>query len=122
MEEASTCFPRESLGITVPEKDPLNYSIVTYAWVILVSMWGGAAGFLRKCKEGAVRHFNFTEMVGELLTSAFIGVITFWLCEWGGTPPLLSSAMIGISGHMGSRGLYQLERWVTSKYTRLIND
>lgn len=106
----------------MPEKDPLNYSIVTYGWVILVSMWGGVASFLRKYKEGVVRPFNFTEMVGELLTSAFIGVITFWLCEWSGTPPLLSAAMIGISGHMGSRGLYQLERWVTSKYTRLTND
>ena len=104
------------------EKDPLNYSILTYGWVLLVSVWGGVASFLRKSKEGVVRPFNLTDLIGEVLTSAFIGVITFWLCEWGNTPPLLSAAMIGISGHMGSRGLYQLESWLTSKYSRLAND
>ena len=106
----------------MPDKDPANYTLITYGWVVLLSMWGGAVSFLRKYREGVVRPFNLTEIIGELLTSGFIGVITFWLCEWSGTPPLLSAAMIGISGHMGSRGLYQLESWVTSKYARLTND
>lgn len=106
----------------MPEKEITNYSILTYGWVVLVSMWGGVVSFLRKHNDAVVRPFNLIEMIGELLTSGFIGVITFWLCEWSGTPPLLSAAMIGISGHMGSRGLYQFERWMTSKYARLTDD
>lgn len=105
-----------------PEKDPSNYHWATYAWVAALSMWGGMVSFLRKYREGAVRPFNFTEFVGELVTSAFIGVITFWLCEWSETPRLLAAVMIAISGHMGSRGLYQLEQWVTAKYARFSND
>lgn len=64
----------------MPEKDPGNYSIITYAWVVVLSMWGGTVGFLNKYKEGVVRPFNFTELMGELVTSGFIGLITFWLC------------------------------------------
>jgi hypothetical protein len=100
----------------VPEKDPTNYSYLTYTWVVLLSMWGGAVSFLSKYKEGAVRPFNFTEMIGELVTSGFIGVLTFWLCEWSNTPPLLSAAMIGVSGHMGSRAIFQLERWFMDRH------
>ena len=81
----------------MPDKDPANYPLITYGWVVLLSMWGGVVSFLRKYREGVVRPFNLTEMIGELLTSGFIGVITFWLCEWSGTPPLLSAAMIGMA-------------------------
>lgn len=102
----------------MPEKDPFNYSWITYSWVLFISAWGGAVSFMHKYKEGVVRPFNFMELIGELLTSAFIGMITFFLCEWSETPPLLSAALIGISGHMGSRGLFQLEQWATKKYAR----
>ena len=100
----------------MPEKDPGNYSIITYAWVVILSMWGGTVGFLNKYKEGIVRPFNFTELMGELVTSGFIGLITFWLCEWSGTPPLLAAPMIGISGHMGSRAIFQLEKWFIARH------
>lgn len=100
----------------MPEKDPTNYSLVTYSWVAVLAMWGGIVSFMRKYREGVVRPFNFTELIGELMTSAFIGILTFWLCEWSGTPPLLSAALIGISGHMGSRAIYRMERWATNNF------
>jgi hypothetical protein len=100
----------------MPEKDPTNYSFVTYGWVMLLSAWGGLVSFLRKQKAGKVRAFNITEFLGELMTSALAGLITFWLCEWSNTSPLLSAALIAISGHMGSRALFQFESWAESKF------
>jgi hypothetical protein len=100
----------------MPEKDPTNYSFVTYGWVMLLSAWGGLVSFLRKQKAGKVRAFNITEFLGELMTSALAGLITFWLCEWSNTSPLLSAALIAISGHMGSRALFQFEAWAESKF------
>jgi hypothetical protein len=100
----------------MPEKDPTNYSFVTYGWVMILSVWGGLVSFLRKQKAGKVRAFNITEFLGELMTSALAGLITFWLCEWSNTSPLLSAALIAISGHMGSRALFQFEAWAESKF------
>lgn len=99
----------------MPEKDPANYSAVTYSWVAVLSIWGGVVSFLRKQRAGRVRAFNITEFIGELMTSALAGLITFWLCEWSNTSPLLSAALIAISGHMGSRALFQFETWAESK-------
>jgi len=34
----------------MPEKDPLSYSLITYAWVFGISLFGGLAGYFRKVK------------------------------------------------------------------------
>lgn len=99
----------------MPEKDPTNYSLLTYAWVLLLATLGGAVNFIGKVREGVSRPWNFTEFIGEIITSAFAGIMTFYLCEWSGTPPLLTAALVGISGHMGSRAIFRLERWVERK-------
>lgn len=100
----------------MPEKDPTTYGLITYAWVALLSAWGGAVSWIRKRKAGNTRPFNFMELVGELMTSAFAGVLTFWLCELSNTPPLLTAALVGISGHMGSRAIFQFEQWVEARF------
>lgn len=96
----------------MPEKDPTSYTLLTYAWVIALSFVGGMVSFTRKVRDGVARKFNFTEFIGEIVTSGFVGVITFWLCEWSGVHPLLTAALVGISGHMGSRAIFKLEQLV----------
>lgn len=100
----------------MPEKDPTTYSLITYAWVFALSMWGGLAGYIRKVREGITTRFNLTELIGELMVSGFAGVITFFLGELSGFPVLLTAALCGIAGHMGSRALFQLERLLTKKF------
>jgi hypothetical protein len=102
----------------MPEKDPTTYSLITYAWVAALSAWGGTVNWLRKRKAGDTRPFNFMELVGELMTSAFAGVLTFWLCEASGIHPLISAALVGISGHMGSRAIYHMEMWAESHFKK----
>ena len=94
-----------------PDKDPTHYGWITYVWVMLLSTWGGLVSWIRKRREGVARPFNAMELIGELVTSAFAGVMTFLLCELSGTPPLLTAALVGISGHMGSRVIFAFEQW-----------
>jgi hypothetical protein len=102
------------------EKDPTTYGLITYAWVFALSAWGGFVSFWRKLKSGKARPFNVMELLGELFTSAFVGVLTFWLCEAGGIDPLLTAAFVGITGHMGSRAIGLFEdwamRWIDRKF------
>lgn len=92
------------------EKDPLSYPLITYAWVVFLALWGGLANFIGKVKRGESRWCNLTELVGELVISGGVGVITFYLCEIGNIPPLMSSVFIAISGHMGTRVIFLLEK------------
>jgi hypothetical protein len=98
------------------EKDPTTYSLITYAWVTALAAWGGLVNFYRKVKSGETRVFNLIELVGEIATSAFAGLITFWLCEAAQFNPLVTAALVGISGHMGSQAIYQLERWAQVRF------
>lgn len=100
----------------MPEKSPESYTILTYAWVFGLSALGGFVSFMRKIKTGQARAWNIVELIGEIVTSAFAGVITFWLCEWAKIPPLMTAAMVGITGHMGSRALFLLEKWAESRF------
>lgn len=97
------------------DKDPSAYSWITYAWVTIIAMWGGAAGYIRRVRLGLTSHFSVTEFIGELVTSSFFGILTFWLCEAGGVNPLLTAAFVGMSGHMGSRFMFLVSSLVTNK-------
>lgn len=97
------------------EKDPTTYAAITYLWVIALSAWGGLVSFFTKVKKGEARACNFIELIGEIVTSGFAGILTFWLCEAANFNALVSAALVGISGHMGSRAIYAMEVWATRK-------
>lgn len=96
-----------------------DYGVVTYLWVIGLAMWGGFAHWLRKVKLGVIRAFNLVELIGELVISGLVGVVTFWLCEGRGMDPYITAALIAISGHMGSRGIFLLEDYFRKKVADL---
>lgn len=92
-----------------------GYGLLTWLWVVGLSLAGGCASFFRKLKAGNVRPFNVTEFVGEVFISGFAGVCTFLLCEAAGFDPLMTSPLVAISGHMGGRAIFQLEQFFTRK-------
>jgi len=92
----------------MPEKDPLNYQLLTYGWVFILSTWAGIASYTRKIREGK-RNFSFFQLVGEICISGFVGILTFFMCEAANIPQVMSAAIIGISAHMGSRAILMLE-------------
>lgn len=108
------------------EKDPATYDLLTYAWVFVLSAWGGAVNFMTKLKRGHVRAFNIVEFLGELFISAFSGLLTFYLCEASNIGRLHEAVLVAISGHMGARLIIlferYLERYFGSKISPLSNN
>ena len=102
----------------MPHKDPSTYSILTYLWVSVLAAWGGLVNYIKKYREGHISRFSINELIGELVTSSFAGVITFWLCEAGGVDPLLSAVFIAIAGHMSARILFLMEKILEQKIVK----
>lgn len=83
---------------------------LTYVWI---GLWGALAGlvsFYQKVQQRQTRWFNIGELVGELGTSAFVGVVTGLLCDAAGFAPGFTWALVAITGHAGGRAVFWLER------------
>jgi len=100
----------------MPHKDPQNYSFLTYAWVFAMAMLGGVAHNVKKLKDGTLARFSFSELIGDLIISGFLGVVTFFLCEYVELDRMLTAALIGMSAHQGTRGIYFLEEIVARRF------
>lgn len=105
-----------------PLKDPTSYTLLTYLWVFAISGLGGAVSFSRKVKAGQSHWSNIAAFLGEIATSAFVGLITFFLCESAKLAPLLTAALVGICAHMGSRAIYQFETIILRRRLHLFTD
>lgn len=97
-------------------KGPLDYSVKQYGFILAITLLGGLVSYLAKLRKGEVQAWNVMQLVGELCTSAFAGLMTFWLCEWSGCPQLLTAAMVGISGHMGTRAIQTFELFAQKRW------
>jgi CHASE2 domain-containing sensor protein len=100
-------------------KLPGGYSVEEYSWVFLVAILGGIVSFYNKVRRGELPGYKLHNLIGELCTSAFAGLITFWLCKWSNLPELPTIALVGISGHAGTVAIgwleKQTERFVESR-------
>ena len=109
-----------ALGITqtaagAENKSPLDYSIGQYGVILGVALLGGLVSWWAKVRKGEAKAWHISGLVGELCTSAFAGLLAFWLCEWAATPPLLTASLVGISGHMGTRAISAFEAWAQNR-------
>ncbi|MFW6021781.1 MAG: phage holin family protein [Guyparkeria sp.] len=87
-----------------------QYPWLTYWWVLVLAGWGGIVSYLRKVRSGEVSRFSLTELIGELVTSGFAGLLTFLACRSAGIDELMTGVLVGISGHMGARGIFAAEK------------
>ena len=99
-----------------PEKTITGYALLTYAWVLILSTWGGLVNYLSKVRAGAIARFNITELIGDMFVSGFTGLLTFWMCEAAGFNELTTAVCVGISGHMGARMIGKLENVLSRKF------
>lgn len=90
-------------------KTPISYSLQEYGIVLSTALLGGMASWYMKVRRGEILAWNLAALIGELCVSAFAGLIAFWLCEYVNVNPLLTSAIVGMSGHAGAKGLNWLE-------------
>lgn len=95
---------------TEAAQSPASYGFLTYGWVLALSAWGGTVRFIRMVKAGNMTLKQAIKVwIGELITSAFAGVMTFYLAEAAGFSQLWTAVLVGIAGHMGAKALEPLE-------------
>lgn len=97
------------------ERGPFDYHVLTYLWVLALASFAGFVSWMRKVREGHSRPFNLIELVGEIATAALAGLLTFWLCEWAEVSKLLAAVFIAVAGHMGTRALFLLEKFMEAR-------
>lgn len=87
---------------------PNNLSV--YAWLATFAALGGLVSFARKVRAGTTRWLNINELLGEMVTSGFVGVVTGLLLTAIDAPNTLVFAAAGITGHMGGRAIFWFEQ------------
>lgn len=90
-------------------KDPFEYPLKWYGYILGISIFGGAVAWWRRVKRGEIATAHVRDLIGEIATSAFAGLLTFWVCESLGVPIIVTAPMAGIAGHMGGRAIDLLE-------------
>lgn len=96
----------------MPEKDPLTWTLGTWALALCMGIGGGIVNWYAKLKAGHVRAFNIVELVGEIFTSGFVGLGVFMFLDSWNQPSGLCAAAAGVAGHMATRLLFAIERAV----------
>ena len=100
----------------IPEKSPEAWSLLTWALVVGLAALGGAVSFYRKVQQGIARRWNFHELLGEIVTSAFVGIVAALLCQHANMGLTLTAALCGIAGHMGARAIFMLEKMLEARF------
>jgi hypothetical protein len=93
--------------------------LLPHIWMLAISLLGGVASFARKVKAGVARWLNISEFIGELLISAFSGLLTYWICRRGNLDQYLTAAAVGMSGHMGARALLLIEQLAVRRVEKI---
>ncbi|WP_305817531.1 phage holin family protein [Photobacterium leiognathi] len=96
----------------MPEKDPGNYTLLTYAVFIFAAVWGGIATHISYIRQHN-RPFVFTEALLQMIVSGFAGMLVSFLCWHMSAPVPLAGFLTGMAGFMGTRALHLLERKFT---------
>lgn len=81
---------------------------ITYGWMIALSMLGGLVAFIRKLNQSTEPKplkVIFMRLFGELIISAFAGIITVLLCIYWDLPLVLIGVLSGIAGHLGGKAI-----------------
>lgn len=81
-------------------------------WVSILSLLGATTNYIRKIRAGKIERFSISELVGDIVISFFLGVITFLLCKGAGFDEYLTAGLVGLVSHMGTRGIVMLEDFI----------
>ena len=109
----------------MPDKTPLDYSVFHYSLILGLGALGGLVARLQKLAGVATPpplKVVFIRIMADMITSGFCGLLAFWICEHLQIKLLVTAAIIGISGHMGSRILFLAEKILANKLKDYFGD
>jgi hypothetical protein len=99
------------------DSDPFEVPLKHYAFFLAIAMIGGLVSWFAKVRAGTIQMYNLSGMIGELATSGFAGLLTFWLCAYWDVPQTLTAAAVGMAGHMGTKAIQEMEAWAERRFT-----
>lgn len=88
-------------------KEAIN-AVLTATLFVLLAMFGGLVAFIRKLNQSTAPlplKVVFMRLTGELIISAFAGLMVYLLCRYWGFNELLTGVMVGIAGHLGGKAI-----------------
>jgi hypothetical protein len=100
---------------TMPEKDPTNWTLATWALGFMMASIGGVVNWYSKVRSGHTKAHDIFALVFEIITSGFVGMIVFMSMDAMGHPMSLCAAGAGVGGHMATRLLFVVERVIESR-------
>lgn len=103
----------------MPEKDPTTWHFATWLLALAMAMGGGFVNWYAKVKVSHTRAFNLLELIGEMVTSGFVGTGVFMTLDGFGQPASLCAAGAGVGGHMAARLLFIIERLIEQKLKKV---
>lgn len=59
--------------------------------------------------------FMILGLICEAISSVFVGLMAFAICESYGIEQITSVAIVGLSAHMGTRAIMQMRKFVSKK-------
>lgn len=108
--------PEAEIARAAIDSGPLTLkNLIPTLWMAGIAMVGGYVNFRQKMQQGNARAWNLTELIGEMVVSGFVGVLTFWICRGFDVNPWLTAAGVAISGHLGARGIFMAEKALEKK-------
>ena len=101
------------------DKDPQNWSLITWGLAILMSAGGGFVNWWTRVKAGLSKPNSMVELAGEIFTSGFTGVGVFMLFASFDQPIAFCASSAGVGGHMATRLLFAVEKAIERKLEKL---
>ena len=89
----------------------VEMGFVNYLWFLILAIWGSTVSYLSKLQKRR-KKFSIIELVMEWIVSGFVGAIAIMLCLRAGVDVYMTGAIVGISGHMGSKAIVMIEMFV----------
>lgn len=105
-------------GDEVPVKDPTTWTLATWLLAVGMSCAGGLINWYSRVRLGHTRAFNVVELIGEIFTAGFVGLGVFMAGMSLGQPMGLCAALAGVGGHMATRLLFAVERFIERRLSK----
>ena len=102
----------------MPVNNPIDWNYSTWLLAIAMAVGGGLINWLAHVKNTENHVFSIFELMGELFTSAFIGVGVFMVAQALNQEIAICAALAGVGGHMATRLLFLIERVITGKFDK----
>jgi len=101
-------------------ENPLTLPLRDYGFILAAALLGGAVSWWAKVRKGDRAAMSIFGFIGEMVTSAFAGLLAFFACKYLSLSPWLTAAIVGVAGHMGTRAITAGEALLQRKVDKMV--